>query len=297
MFMIDPAPAMKNSSRGCDPGCRVRVRFSGLGLHTGYQDWNIFLIGFAYPKPIDSCTMRFTSRWPGWLGQLLSRSTSGSLLRTGFRPQSMMGFQPSSGLPPWPGGRPMSPCLLNKADFDRVFLIGDSSSGLLVHDVASRAGKIDLSPLNLAGSILIHPGVCRATKSRSELEMPQTPLLTLEMEDKFLSLAFPIGSTKDHPITCPMGPAAPLLSGLHLPPILYCVAEKDLFIDRNMEFYEALKKAGKDVQLFASHNMTHSFYLKKLAVDNGPDTKSQTEKLFEGIGEFIRSIDAHGGGT
>ncbi|KAJ8423627.1 hypothetical protein Cgig2_001694 [Carnegiea gigantea] len=110
----------------------------------------------------------------------------------------------------------------------------------------------------------------------------------MHMEDKFLSLAFPIGSTKDHPITCPMGPAAPPLSGLHLPPILYYVAENDLFIDKNMEFYEALKKAGKDVQLFVSHNMTHSFYLNKLALDNDPDTKSQIEKLFEGIGEFIR---------
>lgn len=185
-------------------------------------------------------------------------------------------------------GEAHEPCISNKGDFNRVFLVGDSSGGLLVHEVASRAGKMDLSPLKLAGSIPIHPGICRATRSRSELEMPQTPFLTLDMVDKFLSLALPIGSTKDHPITCPMGPTALPLSELHLPPILYCVAEKDLFIDTNMEFYEALKKAGKDVELFVSHNMTHSFYLNKLAVDNDPDTKSQTEKLFEGIVEFIR---------
>uniref|UniRef100_A0A7C8ZQA6 Carboxylesterase n=2 Tax=Opuntia streptacantha TaxID=393608 RepID=A0A7C8ZQA6_OPUST len=176
----------------------------------------------------------------------------------------------------------------NKADFNRVFLIGDSSGGNLVHEVASRAGKTDLSPLKLAGSIPIHPGICRVTRSRSELEMPQTPFLTLDMVDKFLSLGLPIGSTKDGPITCPMGPNAPPLSGLDLPPILYCVAEKDLLIDTNMEFYEALKKAGKDVELFVSHNMTHSFYLNKMAVDHDPETKAQTKKLFEGIVEFIR---------
>lgn len=175
----------------------------------------------------------------------------------------------------------------NKADFKRVFLIGDSSGGNLVHEVAAKAGETNLSPLQLAGSIPIHPGVCRATRSQSELEMPQTPFLTLDMVDKFLSLALPLGSTKDHPITCPMGPAAPPLSGLHLPQILLCVAEKDLFIDTNMEFYEALKKAGKEVELFVSHNMTHSFYLNKLAVDHDPDTKAQTERLFEGIVDFI----------
>ncbi|KAJ8420100.1 hypothetical protein Cgig2_000150 [Carnegiea gigantea] len=129
--------------------------------------------------PIGSCTMLFTSSWPGWLGQLLSRSTSGSLLRTGFRPRSTMGFQPSSGLPPWPGGRPMSPCVLNKADFDRVFLRGDSSSGLLVHEVASQAGKMDLSPLNLAGSIPIHPGVCRGHKEPVRVRNASNTLLNL----------------------------------------------------------------------------------------------------------------------
>lgn len=133
---------------------------------------------------------------------------------------------------------------------------------------------MDLSPLKLAGSIPVHPGICRSTRSRSELEMPQTPLLTLDMVDKLLGLALPIGSTKDHPIRCPMGPAAPPLSGVHVPPILYCVADKDLLIDTQMELYEALKNAGKDVELFVSHNMTRVFYLNKLALDHDPEIKA-----------------------
>ncbi|TKY49758.1 carboxylesterase 15 [Spatholobus suberectus] len=97
------------------------------------------------------------------------------------------------------------------------------------------------------------------------------------MLDKFLGLALPVGATKDHPITCPMGTVAPPLEGLKLPPVLLCVAE--------MEYYEAMKKANKDVELFVSKGMTHSFYLNKIAVDMDPNFSAQTNALiFQGQG-------------
>ncbi|GAB4858624.1 hypothetical protein Ancab_010097 [Ancistrocladus abbreviatus] len=179
------------------------------------------------------------------------------------------------------------PWVTAHADFKRVLLIGDSSGGNLVHEVAARAGKSDLHPLKLTGAVPIHPGFVRAKRSRSELEQPQSPFLTLDMVDKFLNLALPIGSTKDHPITCPMGPAAPPLAELNLPPILLCVAENDLMKDTEMEYYEAMKKAGREVALFVSGGMTHSFYLNKIAVEKDPNTKIHTERLFQGIVEFI----------
>jgi hypothetical protein len=45
--------------------------------------------------------------------------------------------------------------------------------------------------------------------------------------DKFLSLVLPEGATKDHPFTCPLGPQAPPLETMPLPPMLVAVAEKD----------------------------------------------------------------------
>ncbi|WCJ39187.1 alpha/beta-Hydrolases superfamily protein [Euphorbia peplus] len=179
------------------------------------------------------------------------------------------------------------PWISNHGDFDRIFLIGDSSGGNLVHEVASRAGKTDLSPLKLAGGIPIHPGFVRSERSRSELEQPESPLLTLDMVDKFLSLALPVGATKDHPFTCPMGEAAPPLDGLKLPPMLLCVAEMDLIRDTEMEYYEAMKKANKDVKLLINPGMGHSFYLNKIAFDMDPFTAAQTTSLFQGIIEFI----------
>ncbi|KAI3472341.1 hypothetical protein Pfo_031306 [Paulownia fortunei] len=184
-------------------------------------------------------------------------------------------------------GQSHEPWLHDHADFNRVFLIGDSSGGNIVHQVAARAGKENLNPLRLAGAIPIHPGFCRSQRSKSELEQPETPFLTLDMVDKFLSLALPVGATKDHPITCPMGEAAPPVEELNLPPYLYCVAEQDLIKDTEMEYYEGMKKAKKEVELLMSHGVGHSFYLNKIAVDMDPKTADETHKLFQGIKEFI----------
>lgn len=179
------------------------------------------------------------------------------------------------------------PWLKKHGNFGRVFLIGDSSGGNIVHEVAVRAGEAKLDLLHLAGGIPIHPGFMRSKRSRSELEKPQSPFLTLDMVDKFMSLALPLGSNKDHPIACPMGGGAPPLSGLKLPPILLCLAEMDLIFDTEMEYYEAMKKANKDVELFVNKGATHSFYLNKIAVDMDPNTGAQTEALIARIKEFI----------
>ncbi|KAM7472513.1 hypothetical protein LguiA_010696 [Lonicera macranthoides] len=173
------------------------------------------------------------------------------------------------------------------ADFKRVFLIGDSSGGNIVHQVASRAGEEDQWPLRLTGAIPIHPGFCRPERSRSELEKPESPFLTLDMVDKFIKLALPEGSNKNHPITCPMGFQAPAIDGLKLPPYLLCIAEEDLIIDTEMEFFEAMKKANKDVELFVNPGVGHSFYLNKIAVDMDPNTGVQTQRLILRIKEFI----------
>lgn len=173
-------------------------------------------------------------------------------------------------------------------DFSRVFVLGDSSGGNLVHQVAARAGNESIGPLKIAGAILIHPGICREERSRSESENPQSPFLTIDMVDKFLKLALPLGSNKDHPITCPMGTAAPPLESLNLPPIMMCVAEIDLLRDTNMEYYEAMKKANKDVELFTSPGMGHSFYFNKMAVDMDPEFSKQVDALIDAILEFIK---------
>ncbi|KAK8575707.1 hypothetical protein V6N13_033034 [Hibiscus sabdariffa] len=153
-----------------------------------------------------------------------------------------------------------------------------------MHQVAARGGSISLNPLS---AIPIHPGFVWSQRSKSELEQPESPFLTLDMADKFFSMALLKGCTKDHPIICPMGSAAPQIEGLNFPPMLLCVVEKDLLKDIEMEYYEAMKNANKDVELFISPEMGHSFYLNKIVVDMDLVTSAKTSELIEGIKGFI----------
>ncbi|XP_058108899.1 probable carboxylesterase 15 [Magnolia sinica] len=175
-----------------------------------------------------------------------------------------------------------------RADFNRVFLIGDSAGGNLVHEVAARAGSEEWSPLRIAGGLLLHPGFVREERSKSEMELQsESTFLTIEMVDKFLAMALPIGSTKDHPITCPMGPDAPQLGDLRLPPLLVAVGQKDLMRDTQLEYVEKMKKAGQDVELLLSPGLGHCFYLNKIAIDSDPETAAQTDIVIATVSDFV----------
>ncbi|KAJ0043128.1 hypothetical protein Pint_18455 [Pistacia integerrima] len=165
-----------------------------------------------------------------------------------------------------------------------LWLSSVARGGNLVHDLAARAGGMNTEPVKIAGGIAIHPGFLRAEPSKSFLELPETPLLTRDMVSKFMSLALPIGATKDHPITCPMGPNAPPLDGLKLPPMLVVVAEMDLLRDSELEYCEAMKKTGKEVEILINNGMGHSFYF---AMDMDPETVVQANKLIEDMANFI----------
>ncbi|KAJ1693327.1 hypothetical protein LUZ63_010025 [Rhynchospora breviuscula] len=186
---------------------------------------------------------------------------------------------------------PASELLSDNVDFSRVFLIGDSSGGNLAHVVAAKAlEETDefWAPLKLAGGIPLHPGFVRSTRSRSELELKaDSVFFTLDMLDKFLALGLPVGATKDHPYTCPMGEAAPPLEKVRLPPFLVGVAELDLVRDTDLEYCEAMKKAGKQVEVLISCGVSHSFYLNKFAVDMDPTTGERTRELVAAIKDFV----------
>lgn len=180
--------------------------------------------------------------------------------------------------------------LRETVDFSRVFLIGDSSGGNLVHEVCARAGAIGprlLRPVRIAGGLLLDPGFARTKRSQSELENPQGPFMNWDMIDKLLTLAVPIGETKDHPYICPMGDDAPPMEGLNMPPLLVAVAELDLLRDRQLEYYEAMKKAGKEVELVMSRGMEHIFYLNKFAVEADRVTGERNRELLEEIKKFV----------
>ncbi|KAJ4824215.1 hypothetical protein Tsubulata_013075 [Turnera subulata] len=178
-------------------------------------------------------------------------------------------------------------------DFGRVFLVGDSTGGNLVHQVAAKAGGEEeedvVKKVVVAGGVAIHPGFLREVPSKSFMELPDNPLLTREMVNKFLSFALPAGSTKDHPITCPMGPQAPPLVSLRMPPMLVVVAEMDLLRDSELEYCEEMRKAGKEVKVLMNQGMGHSFYFNKMGLDMDPEAAAQADKIIEEITKFIHA--------
>ncbi|CAL5420544.1 unnamed protein product [Camellia sinensis] len=191
-------------------------------------------------------------------------------------------------------GNSSEPWLESYVNFSRIFLVGDSTGGNLVHEVAARVGArvgaIDSKLAKIAGGIAIHPGFIRAKSSKSFLNLPDSPMLTRQMINKFLTLGLPIGSTKDHPITCPMGPAAPPLAELKLPPMMVVVAEMDLLRDSELEYGEEMKKAGKEVKILFEEGMGHSYYLNKIAVDVDPKTRASVDRLIGEIIDFIKKL-------
>ncbi|KAK7397096.1 hypothetical protein VNO78_18263 [Psophocarpus tetragonolobus] len=74
-----------------------------------------------------------------------------------------------------------------------------------------------------------------ATRMGSTSNIPMTPL--------------PLrGATRDHPYCNPLAHGMVKLRGLRLPSIMACVSEMDILRDRNLEFSNALVKAGKRVE-------------------------------------------------
>eukprot|EP01018_Ginkgo_biloba_P014026 Gb_30372 [translate_table: standard] len=182
--------------------------------------------------------------------------------------------------------------LIRYGDFRRCILMGESAGGNLVNEVAIRAGndKKNLNPLCLCGGVMIHPGFVREQRSRSEVETPPDAALNLEMVDKFLNLSLPEGSTKDHPVTCPMGPLATPLQHLRLPPILVTIGDKDLIRDTQLEYCEAMKQAGKMLEMFVSKGVGHAFHLSEIENRTNPNTSQETTNLMDAIDSFIKKF-------
>ncbi|KAL1314877.1 hypothetical protein HN51_041686 [Arachis hypogaea] len=176
-------------------------------------------------------------------------------------------------------------------DFKRVFLIGDSAGGNIVHDVAARAGCTDIEPVRLVGGLILCPGFLRSGPIKSYMESEESTMLTRDMVDKLMDLAVPEPSatTKDHPIISPMGPQAPLLAGLRLPAMFVAVGEKDLMRDTQLEYCEAMKDAGKEVEVVVFDSMPHCFYVDKIGMELDARVAAETERLIERVVDFIRS--------
>lgn len=150
-------------------------------------------------------------------------------------------------------GAEAEPWLRDHADFDRVFLAGDSAGGNIAHHVATRAGVEGLPGLRIAGVALLHP------------------FFRNDGPDKLMEIVYPSSSGATDPLTNPA--YDPNLKKMAAQKALVFVAERDHLKERGRSYYEALKKSGWEgvVEIVETEGEDHVFHLFKPGSDKAAE--------------------------
>ncbi|CAK9155260.1 unnamed protein product [Ilex paraguariensis] len=147
-------------------------------------------------------------------------------------------------------------------DFDRVFVVGDSSGGTIAHHLAVRLGpgSPEIAPVRVRGYVLMAPFFGGTLRTKSEAEgLPET-FLNLEILDRFWRLSLPVGEKADHPFANPFGPDSPNLEQVKLDPVLVMVGGDELLKDRVEDYAMRLKKQGKKIKYMEFEGKQHGFF-------------------------------------
>ncbi|XP_043719662.1 probable carboxylesterase 18 [Telopea speciosissima] len=147
------------------------------------------------------------------------------------------------------------------ADLSRCFLVGDSAGGNLAHHVACRAGKAELRQVRVIGQISIQSFFGGEERTESEIRLKKMPIVSLGLTDWLWKAFLPEGGNRDHEAVNVMGPRAVDINGMEYPETVVVVGGFDPLQDRQREFYNWLKRSGKEVKLIEYPNAVHGFYL------------------------------------
>ncbi|XP_062186476.1 carboxylesterase 15-like [Phragmites australis] len=156
------------------------------------------------------------------------------------------------------------PWLAESADFDRVFVCGDSAGGNISHHIAVRhgSGQLALDPLRLAGCVMLWPYFGGEERMPSEAACPANYVMGTALFDQMWRLALPAGATRDHPAANPFGPGSvPLDTVNAFPPVLIVDPEHDALHDRVADYVARLKAAGKPLELVVFAGQGHGFFV------------------------------------
>ncbi|KAK7392742.1 hypothetical protein VNO78_21189 [Psophocarpus tetragonolobus] len=147
-------------------------------------------------------------------------------------------------------------------DFDRVFVLGDSSGGNIAHHMAVQLGpgSKEMDPVRVRGYILLGPFFGGVVRTRSEVGPPEQ-MLSLELLDRFWRLSLPIGESRDHPLANPFGPNSPNLGHVKLDPILVIAGGNELLKDRAADYATRLKELGKNIEYVEFKGKEHGFLI------------------------------------
>ncbi|KAL3535990.1 hypothetical protein ACH5RR_004451 [Cinchona calisaya] len=174
-----------------------------------------------------------------------------------------------------------------EVDFDRVYIIGDSSGGNMAHHLAVQLGpgSPELAPVRVRGYVLMAPFFGGAVRTKSEAEGLPEPLLDMEDLDRFWRLSLPVGKNADHPLSNPFGPFSRNLENVMVDPILAIAGGNELLRDRVESYTRRLKETGKKAYYAEFEGQHHGFFL------NDPNSELGNRILQE-IKDFMSKISS-----
>lgn len=161
------------------------------------------------------------------------------------------------------------PWLNDRADFNRVYLAGDSAGANIAHDVMVRAGPGgDLgSGVKVAGLVMVHP------------------FFGDEETNELWNFLYPGTSGVYDPRLNPAADPARMRMGLKgCGRVLVCVGGKDFLRERGVKYYEVLREGGweGEVEFMESKGRGHVFHLYKPGCD-------EAVELVKRVALFINS--------
>ncbi|MED6192947.1 hypothetical protein PIB30_014516 [Stylosanthes scabra] len=178
-------------------------------------------------------------------------------------------------------GNPVNtePWLLNHADFNKLYIGGDANGANIAHNVLMRAGTETLpGNVKILGALLCCPYFWGSK-----------PIGNEPVEDHENSLAIKVWKFVypdaeggvDNPMVNPCGEGAPSLAMLGCSKLLVIVTGADEFRERDLQYYECVKKSGwkghleelyeagddekHGFQIFKPHSQNAKNMLKRMA--------------------------------
>ncbi|XP_047315838.1 gibberellin receptor GID1C [Impatiens glandulifera] len=140
-----------------------------------------------------------------------------------------------------------------------IYLVGDSSGGNIVHNVAARAVE---SGIRVLGNVLLNPMFGGERRTESEKRLDGKYFVTIRDRDWYWRAFLPEGADRDHPACNPFGPNGKSLEGIEFfPKSLVVVAGLDLVQDWQLAYVDGLKRNGQEVKLLFLERATVGFYL------------------------------------
>ncbi|KAL2226682.1 2-hydroxyisoflavanone dehydratase-like [Sesamum indicum] len=170
--------------------------------------------------------------------------------------------------------------ITNHADFNRVFIGGDSAGGNVTHNIAMHAGSESLpGNVKILGAVLSYPHFWGSNPIGDEPteDMEQHIAYRLSL---FVYPSAPGGI--DNPSINPLADGAPSLSRLGCSKIIVKLAEKDDFTSRGLAYAEEVKSSGwkGDVEVVVVEGEGHCFHILD------PETE-KAKNLIKRLASFI----------